>query len=598
MNAVKSSTLALAALGLFAAASWQQQALTRNATAAKLIDDQPLHDAPSEVMAASATLGAFRGLAANWLWLRSIRMQDEQRYHESYELGLWAVRLQPRCASAASYLSWNMAYNISVALPSPKERWFWVRRGISILRDEALVWNPEDDKLYHQLGWTFQHKMGQNLDDANRYYKTQWSREMQALLNGGYPDWQGYIDLPLSQNLLDARLHKEKLGGLEAVLKASRLEWKVLIETRRAGNDLPLEVTRLIKDPRWIEITSDFIDRGLKHPLDFDTLQQLLSPELDLHKVVQSMPRPEADWALWEAEFRRSGQLPRDFTDLVSTQLGPSRALIVNSYCDRFLRLRWMKQVYRLDPIICADIDRKYGKLDWRNSDTHGIYWGEAGLRRDPAKPDVQLTRLVGHGLMASFRAGRIVSYNSETTELFDWAPNIEVYDACMKNLEDNSKEYGEAQGQTFLTALSNFQREALVAFWFEGPPGMEKATHCLMELRRLNPGNPEFLVSVDAFATKEASENLNSMDEAQVKMNIGSCISQCAYWGRLGEKQRALRYLTMAKNVYGNYTKQTQGGNKERRPLPPFDTIFENIATEVLGSKAAADALRKYLTE
>jgi hypothetical protein len=235
MNAVKSSTLALAAIGLFAAASWQQQSLSRTATAAKLIDDQPLLNAPSEVMAASATLGAFRGLAANWLWLRSIRMQDEQRYHESYELGLWAVRLQPRCSSAASYLSWNMAYNISVALPAPKERWFWVRRGISILRDEALLWNPEDAKLYHQLGWTYQHKMGQNLDDANRYYKTEWSREMQALLGGPAADWQAYINLPLSSELLEARLRQEKLGGLDIVLKAAHLDWNAVVDSRRAG---------------------------------------------------------------------------------------------------------------------------------------------------------------------------------------------------------------------------------------------------------------------------------------------------------------------------------------------------------------------------
>ncbi|MEN9362530.1 MAG: hypothetical protein RL095_4065 [Verrucomicrobiota bacterium] len=592
MSVARSSFLALGAIGMFAVASWQQGALDRSATAAKLIDETPQQVASSEVMAASATLGAFRGLAANWLWLRSIRMQDEQRYHESYELGLWAVRLQPRCSAAASYLSWNMAYNISVALPSPKERWFWVRRGISILRDETLLWNPDDAKLYHQLGWTFQHKMGQNLDDANRYYKTEWSREMQALLGGGTPDWESFIDLPLSSGLLDARLRKENLGGLDLVLKASHLEWSALVEARRKGEDLPEAVKRLIKDPRWLEITRDFIDRGLKAPLAFDTLQQLLSPELDLLKALQSMPRQETGWQAWEDEFRRNGQLPRDFVQLLNSQIGPSRALVVNTYCDRFLRLRWMKQVYRLDPALCADIDRKYGILDWRNSDTHGIYWGEAGLRRgDPAQPDVQLTRLVGHGLMASFRAGRVVSYNSETMELYDWAPNLAVFDSCRRHLEDSAKDYDETQGQTFLTGLSNFYRESLAAFFLEGRK--DKAESCLQELRRLNPGNPEYLVDVESFATKEANDNLNSMDEAQVMMNIRGVIRQSLYWRLLGEGKRGAAYQKQALDIHLNYSKQTgSGGFKKRRPLPPFETIFQEERDSLLKSQPAARKL------
>ena len=40
-------------------------------------------------------------------------------------------------------------------------------------RDRGLVYNPDDTLIYRELGWFFQHKMGQNLDDANVYYKTQ-----------------------------------------------------------------------------------------------------------------------------------------------------------------------------------------------------------------------------------------------------------------------------------------------------------------------------------------------------------------------------------------------------------------------------------------
>ena len=71
-----------------------------------------------------------------------------------------------------------MAYNISVKFKDFPDRWRWVERGIELLRDDGLRYNPNDVLMYRELAWFFQHKMGQNLDDANLYYKQQWAREM------------------------------------------------------------------------------------------------------------------------------------------------------------------------------------------------------------------------------------------------------------------------------------------------------------------------------------------------------------------------------------------------------------------------------------
>jgi hypothetical protein len=59
-----------------------------------------------------------------------------------------------------------------------------VQRGIELLRDQALKYNPDQTLLYNQLAWLYQHKLGQDLDDAHRYYKNQWAREMDAVLQG------------------------------------------------------------------------------------------------------------------------------------------------------------------------------------------------------------------------------------------------------------------------------------------------------------------------------------------------------------------------------------------------------------------------------
>ena len=53
-----------------------------------------------------------------------------------------------------------------------------MQRGIELLRDDGLRYNPNEALLYRELGWFFQHKMGQNLDDAHLVYKYNWAVAM------------------------------------------------------------------------------------------------------------------------------------------------------------------------------------------------------------------------------------------------------------------------------------------------------------------------------------------------------------------------------------------------------------------------------------
>jgi hypothetical protein len=56
-----------------------------------------------------------------------------------------------------------MAYNISVKFKEKEfipDRWRWVERGIELLRDSGLRYNPNDVLIHFQLAQFFQHKMG------------------------------------------------------------------------------------------------------------------------------------------------------------------------------------------------------------------------------------------------------------------------------------------------------------------------------------------------------------------------------------------------------------------------------------------------------
>ena len=128
-------------------------------------------------------LGGFRGLISNYLWIRANNLQLAGKYFEASQLANWITDLEPRFAQVWSFQAWNMAYNISVKFKENapgdfSDRWNWVLRGIELLRDRGRIWNPHDPYIYWQLGWIFQHKMGQNLDDGNMYYKEQWAKDM------------------------------------------------------------------------------------------------------------------------------------------------------------------------------------------------------------------------------------------------------------------------------------------------------------------------------------------------------------------------------------------------------------------------------------
>jgi hypothetical protein len=121
-----------------------------------------------------AGLGGFRGIAAEVVWFRADRLQDEGRYAELAQLAAWLTFLEPHTPEVWAYTAWNLAYNVSVMMPSHADRWRWVDAGLRLLRDDGLRLNPGDPVLYKELAWMFLQKIGGSLDEAGGYYRAQW----------------------------------------------------------------------------------------------------------------------------------------------------------------------------------------------------------------------------------------------------------------------------------------------------------------------------------------------------------------------------------------------------------------------------------------
>ena len=130
--------------------------------------------APALAEGALAALGGLRSVAAEVVWFRADRLQEEGRYVELAQLANVLSLLEPHTPEVWSYAAWNLAYNISVMMPSAEDRWRWVYAAIRLLRDSGLRLNPGSPELCRELAWMFELKVGGDIDSAASVYRARW----------------------------------------------------------------------------------------------------------------------------------------------------------------------------------------------------------------------------------------------------------------------------------------------------------------------------------------------------------------------------------------------------------------------------------------
>lgn len=181
-------------------------------------------DVPPMLRFATVALGGFRGMIADVLWLRAASMQEEGRFVELVQLSEWITALEPDNGEVWAYHAWNLAYNVSVMMRRPEDRWRWVQNGIDLLRDNGVRLNPSNAQVRRELAWFFQHKLGTDTDTAAPYYRREWARTIASYLE---PD-----GAPPEADSLNAAELTEALGLDPAKMRAidhrfGRLDWRV-----------------------------------------------------------------------------------------------------------------------------------------------------------------------------------------------------------------------------------------------------------------------------------------------------------------------------------------------------------------------------------
>ena len=281
-------------LMLLAGVRYTERRLDDKVAQYKLRFTGEIKNAPPMVAFTTVALGSFRGLVADLLWLRSNSLQQKGNYFEMVQLARWIVDLQPSFSGATAYLAWNMSYNISVTCSDFADRWRWVNEAIKLVRDKALDYNPEDPELYRELSWTYFHKLGNILDDANLYYKNRLAVEMYSVLATNYPDWERLASAPAS------------LREFEKKYPSDHIFWSAM---KTAGYETYEDLYKAYKAGNPVQLPAKFLnelgnDDKLKADLDNYFRAQLLRDvlKLDPRRIVKQHKKyGPMDWRTPEA---------------------------------------------------------------------------------------------------------------------------------------------------------------------------------------------------------------------------------------------------------------------------------------------------------
>ena len=543
--------------------SRQQLALDKMRNEMGINDVESIKEKSPSVVFTTIALGSFRGFIANLLFLRSQRMQDERRYYEVHQLAKWIRNLQPRFSGAIAFMAWNMSYNISVTFDTPEERWVWVQKGLHMYLD-AIKNHSGDPQLYWDFGWLFQHKMGMNLDDANRKYKHEWALLMMNLLTDE-PDLEKISTVTRNPGILHAKLARQGFNEFNELLAALKMSYLDLVEhvMNSENNELPEKFAKYLKNEEWREEIKKFILTCERFRYKPETLYYLLEGVVDVKKAV-SEAEEGWDFEAFEKRFREIARVPVLVKDrIVLDKKAKEQALDI---IDAFMRDRWAWNVYQLDSRRMKKINEEYGDLDWRVAETHAIYWAKMGLEKDP--DHIQCRRMVTQAMKDVVDRGRLLHFSTETYKNIDWTYNLPMIDKAIEVLEREIEEVPEAKRSTFITGYENFLKDCVVALYVNND--LVKAQKIYDKLRKRQPGNVAFKKPLQNYVTPELNEDLDSMNADQVKTYINGFLNRSFRMFLFNSHEQSVYFWSKAKEMNEKYRNRTKN-RKGRMGVLPF---------------------------
>ena len=500
----------------------------------KLISNEPLENAPPSLAFATVAMGAFRGLVVDALWMRADKLKEQGQFFDAKQLAEWITTLQPRFASVWEFQAWNMAYNISVAIPAtqPDQRWHWVKNGYELLRDQGIALNPKSISLYRELARIFHHKIGAVSDDAHKYYKLQLALAMEPLLG------------PADNRTFRA-------------LAEAPTDWQQIVKD---ANVLPL-ITALKSADKAFADDDEFVSNYLSLRQNPGRFNPAAFNTIDNFRGTAALEKFDI--------FAKAYQLRKTW------KLDPAL-------------MHELNKIY--GPIDWND-PNKHLPLDWRHPNSHAIYWAVKGLQmagKDQYSMEESRTdRTVGQSLQNLFRNGKIFICSvpaemltdsslqppqTQTKEVF-LRPDLRMfkpYNNSMLAILEKYRDIGKrGVFESMQTGHRNMLENALFSFYQAGH--RRQAQKIYNQLRKLYPAD-EFKPPLVVYARNRFLYELKDLGVNDAKEIVQMMLRESYFRYAVRDDDEAAGREKMAKEVYDHY--QSMYSDAHRIDLPDFKLL------------------------
>jgi len=570
-----------------------------------------------------AAAGSFRGVAINVAWQRSEALKQDGKFFESNNLAEWITTMQPRFPDAWDIQAWNMAYNISVKCKTAQERWDWVKKGMTLLRDRGIPNNPNAVVLYRSMAWIMGHKMAGQTDDMHKYYKLRLCETWQTLLGVPDPRWvlkPEYQD-PAKRSAgeeLDPLVHGDWLATLQFG-KILRQANTYLLKPDRTEDDYrPTNYFTTLSPDALARFYAD--NPGLEAVVkDLETLRGPEGQDLELGlntRTLRAFGRlqmyQDAGYPVTGPVINNPQTLGLDAMAVLSWLTKPKGSVMINlnplinpkaaleqqrqrdpdaqivDVVPMFDLLRAIALIseYHMDPAFMHQCMERFGPIDWRHPSAHACYWSAMGTLRaeewtlNKERVDlVNANRNIIHALQKLAHNGKI-SFRPKVEgmgrlgeESINHTPDIRMipaYDRAWEETVAKAKagDFGErhADRDTYANGHENFLQAAVYLYYFEGKERLARDYFDrASELYASSPTSPaandgHYNLNLPDFARVRMEDDLGFQEVARINYMIRSA------WSRgLAQRDASVmkRYLDAAKTIYDDFLEDRQTERK-----------------------------------
>ncbi len=490
-----------------------------------------------------------RAPLVDFLWMRASKLKDQGRYFDADQLSRLICSLQPRFAAVWAFQAWNMAYNISVTLNSPEERWRWVRNGFELLRDKGIVLNPHNAQLYRELAWIFFHKVGDYMDEMHFYYKLQLALMVEDVLGA-----------PPNDFTRPGRARGDFYRDYD---------FQSLAEA-------PDDFSAVVADSGTADLVQKLTETG------FDVKKS--GVYLGLIAALDAGPVEIPD----ATEADQANRL-HDLRELMSD----SNTAAARAALEHFWRKRTLMKRLRIDPARMVKLQEWFGvTLDLRLAETHALYWANMGLEKAIEKHQrvdihkLNTERIEFFCLQKMFFRGRIsMSRNAVMGEPPLLSPDLRFGDVLFDTyVRDTGIDQWEAKGKPpvdrdVFGGFVGFTRTMVLRYAERG--WRDKAKEKFDFLVEHFP-DPIHDGGLDAFLVRQyTTDRFN--DQLRVATNrvevlMRKAINHYAY----DQDDLAIDYLARAREVYAAHNKAAV--SDRMRIQRKFRELIEQMVNEYAG--------------